>query len=65
MSREEKAALALLVTLGATALDCQAAEVKLKEFENRFGVCIDTHTITSVIKKVGGSLSGSETVDID
>ena len=64
MNKEEKVALALLVTLGATALDCRAAEHKQREFEDKFGVNLTEGNVRNVIKKVSDLLSGSEDVQI-
>ena len=64
MTQAEKAALGLLVTVGATAVDCGVVDDKKKEFENKFGVTITDEVIASVIVKIGDLLSGSETVVI-
>lgn len=64
MTKAEKVALGLLVTIGATAVDCDAVEDKKKEFEDKFGVAITHDVIASVIVKVGDLLAGSETVVI-
>ena len=65
LNQREKATLALLVTVGATAMDCGVTDVKKREFEEKFGVKIATGDVTSVINKVADLLSGSENVIID
>lgn len=52
MTRDEKAALAMLVTLGATAMDTGLMEEKRRQFENRFDVVISDEVIVGVIKKM-------------
>lgn len=64
MTEAEKVALALLVTLGATAVDSGMMEDTKKKFEQRFGVAITDDVIVSVINKVKGTLDGFETVVI-
>jgi hypothetical protein len=64
LNREEKVALALMTTLGATAMDCNVSEAKIKEFEAKFGVHITGETVARVINKIGNLLSGSESVVI-
>lgn len=66
MNQAEKVALAMLVTIGATAMDTGLMEEKKKQFEARFGVKITNEIIVSVINKIRASLDrGSEQVVID
>ena len=66
MNREERVALAMLITIGATAVDTGLMEERKKQFETRFGVNITNEIITSVINKIRVSLDrGSEQVVID
>ena len=66
MNWEERVALAMLVTIGATAVDTGLMEERKKQFETRFGVKITNEIITSVINKIRVSLDrGSEQVVID
>lgn len=63
MTRTEIVTMALLTTLGATALDAGVA--KVEEFETRFGVKITTDVVVGVFKKIADLLSGQEPVIID
>jgi hypothetical protein len=65
VTKVEKVALGLLVTVGATAVDCDVVGEKKKQFEDKFGVVITREVIASVIVKIGDLLAGSETVVID
>ena len=66
MNWTEKVVLAMLVTIGATAMDTGLMEERRKQFEARFGVKITNEVIVSVINKIRASLDrGSEQVVID
>ena len=64
MSWQERVALAMLVTIGATAVDTGLMAEKREQFEKRFGVVIDNDVIVSVINRMETMLNGSEDVVI-
>jgi len=64
-TRHETVALALLTTLGATALDAGVAEAKRRQFADTFGFEVTEAVVVAVIDKLAAALSGSEQIIIN
>ena len=57
--------MAMLSTLGATALDSGLAVEKCRQFEERFGVKLTEAMVVTVIDKLAHALNGSEQIIIE
>lgn len=58
----ERVTLAMLATVGATAMDTAFGRQVRERFESKFNVKIDDETIASVVDKLATVVNGAEEV---